>query len=304
MTYATTQSLSDQIAEQKTEADIEKYGSRLAENIQRLMDDSLTNQVSLSAPWRGLRVPGWLSEFHSEDIAWAAISHFESKTLMREWDRWFYLKEAFELSPESLQRCQATRPVLEELFAGDWSGLKDSVVRKRITTSHGRKIEDCDWRQYQELFIAPEMKAKLWQGAWHTDEGLANAQRMRGAMLLQGDRGSCSAVISPYLGMDRWEAVQFLNWAFAQHDSSSEGQQEMGLAEDPVLNDRLLQAGQVLQASKEWLPAVVHSIGHCREDHRLCRMVPSDDASYRLASHLDWVWRQLPCYSGADLVDM
>ena len=294
--------IADQIANQKTQADIEKYGSRLAESLKRLMEASLTNQVPRFAPWRGLRVDDWLSEFHSEDIEWWAISLIDDR-LMRDRDRWWYLNETFELSPSSLQRCEATRPALEELFADDWNGLKDSVVRKRITALRGQKIENCDWLQYQEKYIAPEMKAQLWQGAWYTANGLAAAQRERGAMLIDGERGSYSAVLSPYPGMSRLEALGFLDWAFAQHDSSTDDKERDVMGDDPLLDDRLLQAGQALQASKEWLPGVVHTMGGCQEDPRLCWMVPSGDDSWRIASRLDWVWRQLPGYDGADLAD-
>jgi hypothetical protein len=304
MTCAYTWTTADEIAEQKTRTRIEKYGSQLAENIKRLMKESLTNQVSLAAPWRGLRMPSWMSEFHSEEIEAVATSEIGSKKLFREYDRWFYLKDAFTLSPESLRRCKATRPALEELFAGDWDGLRDSAVRKRIAAIHGQKIEDCDWLRYQKMYIAPEMKAQLWQGAWYTEAGLAAAQRARGAMLLNGKRGSGSEVLSPYPGMDRREALRFLRWAFAQYDSSADGQERNAMRDDPLLDDRLLQVGQMLQGSKEWLPGVVHDLGRCREDYRLCQMAARNEDLYRVAAHLDWVWRQLPGYTGADLVDM
>jgi hypothetical protein len=301
----TTLPVSREIEEARAESAIERYASRLAENVLRLMNESLTGRVSTEMAWRGCRVPGWLIDWSHDDIISRAQCLVEGQGVYCDLPggRWNAYVETSRLRKAAAKRCAATRPALAELFSGNWDGLKDSKVRRRIAEVHGRKIEHCDWDAYQADFIEPEMEAHYWQGAWYTAEGLAKAQQKRGAALVSGNHGELDAVVTPYVGMTDHEGLRYLDWAWQQGDPAVDDDLCESQSSDPVLDERLLNLGRMMLASERSLPALLHSFCWCYEDPAHCWMVPSDDLWGR-AIRLDNIWHQLPGYKGANLAEL
>lgn len=296
MTRSTTLQKEYEDYESKNQLKAERYAPLLAQNVKRLLQESLAGSVSQDRAWRGLRANEIIRYDYCdvvERLAWGVIG--KEEICINE-ERWFCLGRYFEKN--FLPRCRATLPVLREAFAGDWNGLKDSTLKRRITAVHGKKIEDCDWSDYQSRFVAPEMNAVCWEGCWYSKEGLIALKRSRGAMLLEGARGSLDEVLSPYQGMSEYEAAKFARWAFTQSQSAKRD-------EDPVLNDRLLHLGEVLRDSPETsLSRVVIQVGdaYWTEDKQIYVVGSADflEDTY----YLNWFWRsQFSDFAGDFLAD-
>jgi hypothetical protein len=288
--------------EKRVTETIERCAERLAANVLRLLDESLAGRVSCSAALKGCRVPWWVWEWGGDNrLNYATYELVKSKAIASDDDLTCDWIAIGGLHKTFQKRFEATRPVLDELFSGDWNGIKDGTVRRRVRKHHGRRIEDCDWWYFQGLFIGKQYPATLWQGSWYTAEGLAVAQGKAGAALLVGERSEIGAVLTPYLGMTRREGYAYLEWAWDQHDNSADTWEK--IAPDALLDERLLGLGRMLLASGRGLAWLVHEFCGCREDPTQCWMVPYYELWPR-ATRIDSIWCQLPGYKGADLADI
>jgi len=275
---------------------IEQGAEKVAANVLRLIGESLTGRLSDRAAHQGCRIPWWVYEWDPNAVSVSAWCLVKGKGILYS-DDWVAMGKSSPLNRAAQKKCNATKGALTELFSGNWNGLKDGVIRRRVRAIHGRKIEECDWKAYRSEFIAKEFPgAHYWQGCWYTADGLIAAQNKAGAEQIT------EGVLSPYQGMTEAEGYRFLSWAWSQHDSSAD--EWLKVSPDPQLDERLLSLGLMLLASGHNPARLLHRFCSCKEDPRLCWMVPANDNAWAQALRIERIWHQLPGYDGADLADI